>query len=240
MQGPEHEVAGLGERQGELNGLRVAHLTDEDDVGVLAQRRAQGARERISVEPDLPLVHGRGLVPVHVLDRILDGEDVQGPPGVDVVDQRGQRRRLAGSGRAGDEHESLRELAHRAEHVRKAQLLGRRDRKGNGAKGQRERALGHEDVPPEAVRLLEREGEVDLLVLVQLLAHLLGKQSENRGAQAFVTQDRLAGDGIQTAVNAHAGRHSSRQQQVGCTGLHDRREEAPDRLSVDLFEPHRV
>ncbi len=76
VQGGEHEVAGLGERQRELNRLGVSHLADQDDVGVFTKRRAQRALERVRVGADLTLVHRRLLVRVHVFDRILDREDV--------------------------------------------------------------------------------------------------------------------------------------------------------------------
>ena len=76
VQRREHEVAGLGERERELDRLRVTHLAHEDDVGVFTECGAQGAVERIGVEPDLALVHDADLVLVHVLDRVLDREDV--------------------------------------------------------------------------------------------------------------------------------------------------------------------
>ena len=38
----EHEVAGLGRGQRRLDGLLVAHLADQDHVGVLAQHPAAG------------------------------------------------------------------------------------------------------------------------------------------------------------------------------------------------------
>jgi hypothetical protein len=37
----EHEVAGLGSRQRHRDGLEVAQLADEDDVGVLAQHATE-------------------------------------------------------------------------------------------------------------------------------------------------------------------------------------------------------
>ena len=42
VQGREHEVAGLGRGQGRGDRLEVAHLADEDHVGVLAQGGLQG------------------------------------------------------------------------------------------------------------------------------------------------------------------------------------------------------
>ena len=40
----ERQVAGLGDAQRRFDRLEVAHLADEDDVGVFAQRGAQRVR----------------------------------------------------------------------------------------------------------------------------------------------------------------------------------------------------
>ncbi len=45
VQRRQHQVAGLGGQDRRFDGLEVAHLTDQDDVGVLAQRGAQRGRE---------------------------------------------------------------------------------------------------------------------------------------------------------------------------------------------------
>ncbi len=49
VQRREHQVAGLGGGERERDGLEVAQLADGDDVGVLAQRGAQGAGEGAGV-----------------------------------------------------------------------------------------------------------------------------------------------------------------------------------------------
>jgi hypothetical protein len=59
-----------------LDGLVVAHLADEDDVGVLAHRGAHRGDEVLGVDPDLALVDHRQLVEVQHLDRVLDRDDV--------------------------------------------------------------------------------------------------------------------------------------------------------------------
>ena len=46
VQRRQHEVTGDRRVGRDARGLRVAHLTDEDDVGVGAQGRTQRARER--------------------------------------------------------------------------------------------------------------------------------------------------------------------------------------------------
>ena len=76
VQGREDEVAGLRRGQRGVDRLQVAHLADEDHVGVLAQRALQRAGEGLGVRPDLALVDDALLVPVQELDRVLDREDV--------------------------------------------------------------------------------------------------------------------------------------------------------------------
>jgi hypothetical protein len=100
VQRREDQVAGLGGVQRRFDRLEVAHLADQDDVGVLAQRGAQGVRERRRVDRDLPLVDDRLVVAVQVLDRVLDRHHVRLPGRVDVVDHRGERGALAAAGRA--------------------------------------------------------------------------------------------------------------------------------------------
>ena len=110
VQRGEDEVAGLGRGQRRADRLHVAHLADEDHVGVLAQRGLEGEREGRRVGAQLALVDDAALVRVQELDRVLDGEDVLVARLVDLVDHRGERRRLAGAGRARDEHDAARLL----------------------------------------------------------------------------------------------------------------------------------
>ena len=131
MQRGERQVARLGDPQRRFDRLEVAHLADEDDVGVLAERGAQRVGEALRVAVHLALVHEAALVLVDVLDRILDGEDVLVALGVDLVDHRRERRRLAAAGRAGDEHEAARPVGQRGEHRRQAQLAEGADLLGN-------------------------------------------------------------------------------------------------------------
>ena len=56
VQGGEDEVAGLGRGQGDRDRLQVAHLADQDDVGVLAQHVLEGVGERVGVLAHLALV----------------------------------------------------------------------------------------------------------------------------------------------------------------------------------------
>jgi hypothetical protein len=99
VQGGEDEVAGEGGLDGVLGGLGVPDLAHHDDVGVLAQDRAQGAGER-----DLDLGPHRHLVEVlvHHLDRVLDRDDVDVRLG-EVLQHRVERGRLAAARRSRDQ-----------------------------------------------------------------------------------------------------------------------------------------
>ena len=106
VQRREDEVARLGRLQRGLRRLGVAQLADQDRVRILAKRAAKRLAEALGVEADLALVDDRALIGVQDLDRVLDRDDVRPPRAVDVVDHRGERRRLARAGRAGDEDEA--------------------------------------------------------------------------------------------------------------------------------------
>ena len=59
VQRGEDEVTGLGDGEREPDGLEVAHLADEEDVGVLAQDAAAARRGSGGVGADLALVDRR-------------------------------------------------------------------------------------------------------------------------------------------------------------------------------------
>jgi hypothetical protein len=69
----EHKVAGQGGLDGDVDGLLVAHLADEHDVGVLAEEAPQaGGEGQADFLLDLDLVD----TPEVVLNRILGCDDV--------------------------------------------------------------------------------------------------------------------------------------------------------------------
>ena len=103
VQRRQHEVAGLRGLHRDAGGLLVADFADQDHVGVLAQDRAQRARERqLDLLVDLRLVDARQLV----LDRIFDGDDV-GALGLQRHQRRAERGGLAAAGRPDDEDHAV-------------------------------------------------------------------------------------------------------------------------------------
>ena len=123
VQRAEHEVAGLGRGKRGADGLQVAHLADEDHVGVLTKGGAERLAEARRVDTDLALVDDAALVAVHELDWILDREDVVGAVAIDLVDHRGERRRLTRAGGAGDEDEAARQHRELGKRGRKTELF---------------------------------------------------------------------------------------------------------------------
>ena len=143
VQRREDEVAGLGRGQRGRDRLEVAHLADEDHVGVLAQRGAERrSANDVASEPISRwlTMHRRCQCRNSIGSSIVRmcSERVV----VDAVDQRRERRRLAGAGRAGDEHEAARLVAQLVEPLGHPQLLERADPGGDQAeRGAHGRAL---------------------------------------------------------------------------------------------------
>ena len=86
-----------------FGGVLVADFANEDGVRVLAHHRADAVGEiQLGRLGDRGLPHQRH----RVLDRVFEGHDVDAL-GVDVVQHRVERRRLAGTGRARDEDDAF-------------------------------------------------------------------------------------------------------------------------------------
>jgi len=103
VEGAEDKVAGEGGVDGDLGGFQIADFTDHDDVGGLAQHGAQGGGEgHADVGVDGNLVDAGELV----FDRVFNGDDLAVGL-VDVVETGVKSGGLAGTGRAGDEEDSV-------------------------------------------------------------------------------------------------------------------------------------
>ena len=104
MQGRKHHVASKCRLDGDLRRLEVAHLTDHDDVRVLAKERPQ---RRSEVQADL-LAHLDLVDPHEVeLDGILGGGDVLAGR-VELRERGIECGRLARTRRAGDQYHPVR------------------------------------------------------------------------------------------------------------------------------------
>src|SRR3569623_57891 len=175
-------MSGLRERECESNRLQVAHLADEQDVGVLAQCAAQRIVEARGVFADLALIDSRYLMGVHVLDRIFDRDDVHPTVAVDPVDETCERGALAAAGRSGDEDEATSEVGPASDCVRYAEPLERGDLMGNDAKRNADTAPLTVGVATNPRLLSPGEGEVELPRLSERRA---ADAAEHAGEQRF-------------------------------------------------------
>ena len=82
-----------GQRGGHC--FQVAHFADQNDIGILAQCRAQRRRERWRIAADLDLFDDRMLISMLILDRVFDRDDVPRFVSIDLADEGGQRGRFA-------------------------------------------------------------------------------------------------------------------------------------------------
>ena len=103
------------------------------------------------------------------LDRIFDRDDVLLSRPVDVVDHRGERRRLSRPGRAGDEHEASVLVGQTANALRHVQCLEVRDVLRNHSQRDRHVAPLPERIDTETRQILVLIGDVDVACLLERL-----------------------------------------------------------------------
>ena len=170
---------------------RVADFADQDNVGSGTHGAAQRAVIRLGVEPDLALVDDRLLVRVQELDRVLDREDMVRRIFVAVVDQRRQRRRLAGTCRAHHQDKTALEHHEIAQHVRQPERLQLRHVRGDVTEHDRRIAALEEDVDTEPAEPGFRDRKVDLQLFLEVLDLLRRHEPVGRLLDDFRGQDLL-------------------------------------------------
>ena len=225
----EHEVAGLGRGQRRGDRLEVAHLAEEDHVGVLAQRTAQRLGEADRVLADLALVDDAALVVVQELDRVLDRDDVVGAGAVDLVDQRRERGRLTRARRAGHEHEAARLRGELVERGRQAELLERGDRRRDHPEGGREALALVVGVDTEAGEPADAVCEVELLVELEMLLLLGRRDPVDELPHEVGVELGEVGEQLDVPVEADGRQRAGRQMEVGCPQLDGLLEQGVDR-----------
>jgi hypothetical protein len=214
MQRRENEMACLRRRNRGRDRFEVAHLAEQDHVGVLTQGSAQRLGEARRVGPDLALVDDATLVTVNELDRVLDREDVLGALAVDLVDQGRQRRRLARPGWPGDQDQTTRLLGQRVQSGGDAELLESLDVGRDQPEGGAERAALEEDIDAEAREARDRMREVDLAVDLEQLLLLRGQDAIEHLVRVL---GREVGDvlvPLEGSVHAHSRRRADRDVKV--------------------------
>src|SRR3954447_10882265 len=208
VQGREHQVTGLCRGERDADGLQVAELTDQDDVGILTQGVLERAGEGPRVLPHLALVHQATLVTVEELDGVLDRHDVLAPRAVGEVEDARERRGLAGPGRPRDEHHAAREGGEVVDGRRDAERLQRLDLVRDQPERRAERLALAVDVHAEPRLPGHRVGEVELELVLEPLALLLGEQRVQRPLQDVRRQHGVAPQRPQLTALAHHRRRA--------------------------------
>ncbi len=186
-------MPGFGGRQDHGDGFAIAHLAHQDDVGILAQNAAQRAGEIRSVGADLDLLDDGIAVGVHVLDRVLDGDDVIAAMGVDQVHQRGQRRALSAARGAGDQDQALSRLRQAAQDRRQVQRFERRDLFRKQPEAARDGPALIVNVGTEAADAFAAETQIRGSVALQILSLRRSHQREQQTPRFLGAQRRAAG-----------------------------------------------
>ena len=152
---------------------------------------------------------------VHELDRILNREDVVRACAIDLVDHRGESRRLAGTSRPGDEDEAARVLGEAVHDVREVQLLERLDLLRDEAEGRSDRLALVVDVDAEARDSRHRVGEVELALQLEVLL-LLAREDPVEERTRVIRGERLEAFGPRNVPShTECRRTSDRDMQVG-------------------------
>ncbi len=237
MQGAEGQVAGLRDGQRGRDGLEVAHFTDQHHVGVLPQDGLERVLERMRVGEDLALVHHALLVLVDELDRVLDGDDVLGPLGVDLVNHRGERGRLAGAGGTGDQDEALGAIRHLLDDRGQAQLVEPADLDRDDADGGGDRAALTIHVAAETGEALDAEGQIELVFLLELLLLSLVQDAIRQALRVLGHLHLELGEGGQLAVQPNLRVRPGGDVQVGGPTLDHQRQQVVHRRGHWFLEP---
>jgi hypothetical protein len=197
----------------------------EHDVGVLAQDGAERVLEGVGVRRHLALVHDALLVAVDELDRVLDGHDVRAALGVDLVDHGRQRGGLARAGGAGDQDQPLGPVRERLHDGGKAEVLERPDLVGQHAHGRRHRAPLQVDVAAEAREPLDAEGEVQLVVLLELLLLDVAQQAVDEPLGLLRAHHVDFHDPLERAIDTELRRRAGGDVQIGGPARHHQAEQ---------------
>src|SRR5229473_3579689 len=213
VEGGHHQVSGLGGGNRQRDGFEIPQLANHDHVRVFTQRRPERGAERNGLGQHLPLIDHRALGGVYVFNRIFHDDHVVGPLLVDQIHQRRHRRGLAAPSGSGDEHQSLMEVGEPPQALWKPELLEGWRRRGDRPKHAIDAALLAIDVPAETAHAADAIGEIEIMILLEVLALLRGEHLE---------QDLLGGGRRARgwARNAHGG---GRDFRTGWSGAREGR-----------------
>ena len=214
VQGAENEETSFGRGKRQRDCFEIAHLADQHDVGILAQRGFQSGGEIHRMLRHLALGDDAFLVRVHEFDRLLDGHDVAREVRVDVVHQRRQRRALARAGRAGHQHQAAAQVAEFLDDRRQPEFVERGDACGNQTEHGAESVHLLEIIAAEPVVRVHLVGKVEVALVLEALPVLRCANLAEHVAHFVRSEDFLA-DRDHVAMPADFRRLSLGEMQIG-------------------------
>lgn len=140
MERRKDQVTCLGCMKCRLKGLAVAHLADEDNVGILTQGSSESWSKPRHIDTDFTLTKAATLIGKEVLNGILEGNHVEIGSLVEVTEQSGEGRALTRTSRSADKHDAVTKLSELSKGWIEMDLSKRRRRRLNQAQDSARRA----------------------------------------------------------------------------------------------------
>ena len=213
VQRAEHQMPGFGGGHGGGDRFKIAHLTDQNHIRILAQGAAQRTRKAGYIHAHLALVDQRFFALIDVLDGVLDGQDMLGAALVDMLDHRRQRRGFAAAGGTGDQDQTARLVRHLLQHGGQPQLRQRGDMVVEQAQGGSQLILLHKHVGAAAGAVRRGNGKIGVQTFFQQgLTVAFVHHAQNQRAGVLVTE--LDGGVLQNAVDAELQRQPLRDVNI--------------------------
>ena len=141
MERAQNEVSGFGRHQRDLHRGAITHFAHQDDLGRLAQCGAEAIWIVVEIMTELTLIECGFAFWMNELDRVFQGDHMNRLRLIDLIEQRGQRRRLATSSGAGHQDQPGLFLCDFVKDWRQAELRNRRHRSVQFAKDDRKVSL---------------------------------------------------------------------------------------------------
>ncbi|MCY1454407.1 hypothetical protein D9M71_714710 [compost metagenome] len=114
---------------------------------------------------DFTLIDQATLAAVDNFDRVFQGNDVQRPLVVELVEQRRQRAGLATAGRPTHQDQAFTALRKNLKHIRQVELIQRGDTPRDQAKGDCRAIQLAKQVQAKAPKHRQRQGQVQFITL---------------------------------------------------------------------------
>src|SRR5215208_3964470 len=213
VQRAEDEMPSLRRSHSERDGLEVAHLAYEYHVGVLPQDMLESLGEAPCILVDLALVDNALLVFVQKLYGVLNAHDVLVPGLVDLVDHRSESGRFPASCRACNKDETARFLGKVFDNLWQPEFTDALYLAGDSTESSAKGAPLEVDVDPEAGGARQRVAEVELPLVLQALALVVGEEIVDHVTRRIGRQGRII-ERLDLAADTHHGRQAGRNMQV--------------------------